>query len=103
MGATNFATWPVAVYGVVLLLAAIAYTILCRVLIAHHGTDSPLARAVGSDRKGKVSMLIYGLTIPVAFASPTVACLLYVLVAVLWLVPDRRIEKTLTEESQGRE
>ncbi len=102
MGATSFATWPVALYGVVLLLAAVAYSILSRILIAHHGKDSPLARAVGSDRKGKVSMLIYALAIPVAFASPTVACLLYVLVAVLWLVPDRRIERTLTQEGQDR-
>jgi hypothetical protein len=72
-------------------------------LIAHHGTDSPLARAVGGDRKGKVSMLIYALAIPLALVSSTVSCLLYVLVAVLWLVPDRRIEKTLTEEGQGHE
>jgi hypothetical protein len=72
-------------------------------LIAHHGTDSPLARAVGSDRKGKISMLLYALAIPVAFASPTVACLLYVLVTILWLVPDRRIERTLTEEGPEHE
>jgi uncharacterized membrane protein len=98
MGATNFATWPVAMYGVVLLLAAIAYTILCRVLIAHHGDDSPLALAVGRDFKGKVSLLLYTTAIPVAFVSPALACGLYMLVAIIWLVPDRRIEATLAQE-----
>jgi len=100
IGATSFASWPVAMYGVVMLLAAIAYTILSRVLIAHHGTDSPLAIAMGSDVKGKVSLLIYAVAIPLAFLSSTVACLLYVLVAVIWLVPDRRIETTLTQEAR---
>jgi uncharacterized membrane protein len=99
MGATSFAAWPVATYGAVLLLAAIAYTILCRVLIAHHGQGSPLAVAVGRDFKGKVSLLIYAMAIPVAFVSPAVACILYVVVAVIWLVPDRRIETALTQEA----
>jgi uncharacterized membrane protein len=99
MGTTNFAAWPVAAYGVVMLLAAIAYTILSRVLIAHHGSDSPLAVAVGSDVKGKVSLLTYVAAIPLAFISPTLACLCYVLVAVIWLVPDRRIETTLSQGS----
>ncbi len=75
---------------------AVAYWVLCRVLIAHHGEDSPLAKAVGSDTKGKVSLLIYAVAVPLAFVNSTVACLLYVVVAVLWLVPDRRIERTLT-------
>jgi uncharacterized membrane protein len=101
MGATDFATWPVALYGVVLLLAAIAYTVLCRVLIAHHGHQSALALAVGRDFKGKISLLLYATAIPVAFASTALACALYVLVAIIWLVPDRRIEMTLTQE--GRE
>jgi uncharacterized membrane protein len=104
MGTTNFAAWPVALYGILLLLSAIAYTILSRVLIAHHGPASPLAVAMGRDLKGKMSLLLYAVAIPVAFASPILACLFYVAVAIIWLVPDRRIEKTLTEEvrdSQG--
>jgi uncharacterized membrane protein len=97
MGLTNFAAWPVAAYGVVLLLSGVAYFILSRVLIALHGKESPLAVAVGRDRKGKVSLLIYAAAIAVALAAPYVACALYGLVAVLWLIPDRRIETALTE------
>jgi uncharacterized membrane protein len=97
MGLTNFAAWPVAAYGVVLLLSGVAYFILSRVLIALHGKESPLAVAVGRDRKGKVSLLIYAAAIAVAWAAPYVACALYGLVAVLWLIPDRRIETALTE------
>ena len=97
MGENHFAALPVATYGVVLLLAGFAYFILARVLIAHHGADSALARAIGSDLKGKLSLGIYGLAIPLAFASPGAACALYVAVAVMWLIPDRRIEKVLAE------
>ena len=98
MGENHFAALPVALYGVVLLSAAIAYYILARVLVAHHGRDSALARALGSDFKGKVSMLFYAAAIPLAFLSSLLACALYVAVAVMWLVPDRRIERALTEE-----
>lgn len=97
MGETQFATIPVAVYGVVLLLAAVAYFILVRALIALHGRQSVLAVAIGRDVKGKVSMLIYLLAIPLAFVSAWLAFGLYVLVAIIWLVPDRRIERTLIE------
>ncbi len=79
----------------VLLLAAIAYFTLTRTLIFHHGQGSTLANALGRDFKGKLSVLIYAVTIPLAFAAPWLAYALYVLVAVLWLIPDRRIEKTL--------
>lgn len=95
MGSTNFADWPVAAYGVVMLLSGLAYFILTRVLIAHHGKESTLAIAVGRDRKGLLSLLLYGVAIPIAFVSPPLACALYVVVAVMWLVPDRRIETTL--------
>ena len=95
MGETAFDAWPVAAYGVVLLMTAFAYTILVRTLIRAAGPDSPLARATGSDRKGKLSLILYALAIPLAFASPWVACTLYVTVAVLWFAPDRRIERTL--------
>jgi uncharacterized membrane protein len=95
MGENRFATVPVALYGVVLLLAAVAYFILTRALIALHGRESVLGTAVGRDRKGKVSIGIYAAAIPLAFVSPWISCALYVLVAIMWLIPDRRIEKTL--------
>jgi uncharacterized membrane protein len=97
LGETGFATWPVALYGIVLFLAAIAYFILSRVLIALHGRDSVIATALGSDRKSKFSLVIYLVAIPLAFAVAWLAYALYVLVAVIWLVPDRRIEKTLAQ------
>jgi uncharacterized membrane protein len=97
VGENNFASWPVACYGVVMLFAAIAYFILTRVLIALHGRDSVLATAVGRDFKGKVSVVIYLSAIPISFVSSWFAFALYVLVAVMWLIPDRRIEKTLSE------
>ena len=97
MGETHFAAVPAAVYGVVLLFAAIAYFILTRALLSLHTRDSLLATALGRDFKGKISMLIYLVAIPLAFIRPWLACLLYVLVAVTWLVPDRRIEKTVAQ------
>jgi TMEM175 potassium channel family protein len=97
MGETHFGAVPAAVYGVVLLLAAIAYFILTRALLAVHAPDSLLATALGRDFKGKISMVIYLVAIPLAFIRPWLACLLYVLVAVAWLVPDRRIEKTVAQ------
>jgi uncharacterized membrane protein len=96
MGENNFATWPVALYGIVLLLAAIAYTILTQTLILHHGQDSPLAIAMGRDVKGKISIAAYGLAIALAFVNSWFSCALYSLVAVMWLIPDRRIERILT-------
>jgi uncharacterized membrane protein len=96
MGESHFAAWPVAAYGVVLLLSGFAYSILTRVLIALHGKDSALAAAVGTDLKGWISVLIYAVAIPTAFLEPRLSCALYVVVVVMWLVPDRRIEKTLS-------
>jgi uncharacterized membrane protein len=95
MGETRFAAWPVAFYGMVMLGAGLAYFILTRALIALHGRDSVLATALGRDVKGKASVVIYAAAIPLAFVAPWLACALYVVVAVIWLVPDRRIEKTL--------
>ena len=97
MGETRFATVPVALYGVVLLAAAVAYTILARTLVAHHGRDSALGGALGGDAKGKGSMALYAAAIPLAFVDPRIACGIFVLVAVIWLVPDRRIERKLAE------
>ena len=97
MGENHFAAWPVALYGVVLLVAAVAYFILTRVLISHHGKDSVLAQALGKDFKGKVSVVLYAAAIPLSFVSSWLAFGLYVLVAVMWLIPDRRIERVLAE------
>jgi uncharacterized membrane protein len=97
MGENHFAPWPVAVYGGVLLANGCAYFILTRVLLAHHGKESPLATALGYDGKGKVSIVIYAAAIALAFSSPAAAGALYVLVAILWLVPDRRIERVIGE------
>ncbi|MBD2597074.1 DUF1211 domain-containing protein [Nostoc spongiaeforme FACHB-130] len=93
----NFTNLPVALYGVVLLMAAIAYFILTRALISHHGKDSTLATAVGRDWKGKLSLLIYAAAIPLSFVNSWFGCALYVLVAIIWLIPDRRIEKALRQ------
>ena len=97
MGENHFAPWPVALYGAVLLFAGIAYFILTRALITRHGRDSALAKAVGTDFKGKVSVVVYAVAIPLSFVNSWLACALYVLVAVMWLIPDRRIERVLTE------
>ncbi len=92
-GENKFAPWPVAFYGAVLLFAAIAYYILSRTLISLHGRDSVLANALGRDLKGKISILIYFVALPLAFVNSWIAFSLYILVAVIWLIPDRRIEK----------
>ena len=95
MGENHFETMPVALYGVVLLMCGIAYYILSRLLIAHHGRESSLAMALGSDLKGIVSVLLYIVAIPLAFFSPPAAFAIYALVAAIWFIPDRRIEKVL--------
>jgi uncharacterized membrane protein len=95
MGENHFAAAPSAIYGVVLLMAAIAYWILQQLIIASQGTHSLLKKAVGRDWKGKASPLIYAIAIPIAYWSQWVSQGLYVLVALVWLVPDRRIENTL--------
>jgi TMEM175 potassium channel family protein len=100
MGNTDFASWPVAMYGVVMLCAAIAYFILVRTLIAHHGRDSALATAIGGDFKGLISIFLYVLAISLAFVHSWLACGCYVAVAVIWLIPDRRIENTLKTKEQ---
>jgi uncharacterized membrane protein len=99
MGETHFATGSVAAYGVVQLAAALAYFILAHALMAHHGRDSAIARALGSDFKGKISVVIWAAAIALAYASRWLACALYVVVAIMWLVPDRRLEKALTERA----
>ena len=96
MGENHFAEGPVALYGVVMLMAGCAYYILTRAIIHHHGPESTLRAAVGVDKKGVISLVIYALAIGVAFVNHWVALGLYVAVAVMWLVPDHRIERMMT-------
>ena len=95
MGVNHFAPVPVAIYGVVLLAASIAYYILTRSLISLHGRTSTIATAVGRDFKGQLSTVIYLIGIPLALVKWWMGFALYVFVAIMWLVPDRRIERTL--------
>ena len=96
MGENGFAPNPAALYGIVLMMAGIAYWILERTIIAAEGASSVLALAVGQDRKGILSVLIYAVAIPFAFFGHWISQCLYVVVALIWLVPDRRIEKALS-------
>lgn len=95
MGENHNAPLPTAVYGGVLFAAAIAYTILVRILLAVEGPDSRLAKAIGSDLKGYISLVLYCAAIPLAFVHQLLSDALYVTVALIWLVPDRRIERQL--------
>jgi uncharacterized membrane protein len=95
MGENGFAATPTAIYGVVLLMAAAAYYVLVRVIIRSQGKDSLLARAIGNDRKGQASLVLYLVAIPLALFVPWVSLGIYGLVAAIWLVPDRRIEKVV--------
>ena len=99
MGENHLEALPVALYGGVLLMAAIAYLILMTLLIGNEGRESALARAMGRDRKGKLSPLIYATAIGMAFVQPLVSLGLYVLVAAIWFIPDRRVERTLRADS----
>jgi uncharacterized membrane protein len=100
MGENNFAPAPTALYGVVLLVAALAYWILQRTIIAEEGEGSVLAMAVGRDLKGKLSPVLYAIAIPSAFVHQWIAGGLYVLVALIWLIPDRRIERALASQRE---
>jgi uncharacterized membrane protein len=101
MGENHLAATPAAVYGIVLFMAAIAYYILQRAIIAHHGPASLLATAIGRDLKGKLSPVTYLAAIGLSFVSVWIANAIYLGVALLWLIPDRRIERALAE--QGKE
>jgi uncharacterized membrane protein len=101
MGENHFAAVPTALYGVILLMAAIAYWILQTVIIAQHGETPLLAKAVGRDLKGKISPILYAVAIAIAFTSVAVAQIFYVFVALIWLVPDKRIERTLAERASA--
>ena len=95
MGENNFDPAPVALYGFVLLMNGVAYYILAQLLIKHHGKESTLARALGSDFKGKLSVFCYIIAIVISFFQVWIAGILYVLVALVWLMPDKRIERIL--------
>jgi len=92
MGGQCTSQWPVALYGAILLMCGVAYTILAKCLIAVNGKDSALAKALGADFKGKISVVIYAVAIGLTWINPAFSCALFVLVACLWFVPDRRIE-----------
>ena len=96
VGESHFAQWPVILYGSVLVMNGIAYTILCRLLIKEAGPASPLAIALGKDWKGKASVIIYSIAILLAFLNPYIALGLYIIVAIMWFIPDRRIEKKVS-------
>jgi len=95
MGENHFSKWPVICYGIVLIMNAIAYTILAHSLISHHGKDSLIAKALGKDWKGKLSLAIYATAIGTSFIHSGIGLALYFVVAAIWLIPDRRIEKLL--------
>ena len=99
MGETSAATLPVALYGVVLALCGVAYYILAQLLVSLHGSESTLGKALGSDVKGRISLAIYLTAIPLAFVSKWIALACYVAVAIMWLVPDLRIERAMRESA----
>lgn len=97
MGENHFAKLPTALYGVALLMPAIAYFLLQKAIVSTHGEDGVLAKALGSDIKGKISPALYLAAIALAFVTPSISHAIYVLVALMWLVPDRRIERALQQ------
>jgi len=98
MGENHFTKWPVALYGIVLFMDAIAYTILSNTLTHNHTKNDKLAKAIGKDGKGKLSLLLYALGVAFAFFSQAVSLAIYAIVALIWIIPDKRIEKTLLKE-----
>jgi uncharacterized membrane protein len=100
MGENHFAKWPVICYGGVLIMCSISYAILVRVLLHHHGEHSLLAKALGNDIKGKVSTVIYAVAIGASFLSSWLGFALYVVVACIWFIPDRRIESKMAKEEE---
>lgn len=100
LGESHLATWPVVVYGIVMLLAGVAYYILSKVLIAAQKGRSVLAEAIGCDKKTVVSLVIYAVSISLGFLRPWIACAGYVIVAIVWLIPDRRIERVVAASDE---
>jgi uncharacterized membrane protein len=100
MGQNHFSKWPVVLYGFVLIMNAIAYSLLITALLRHHGHDSLLGRAIGKDWKGKLSIVIYATAIGLSFLNSWLGFSLYVVVACIWFTPDTRIERTIVHEEQ---
>ncbi len=101
MGENHFTRWPVVLYGTILLMNGVAYSILAKILIVEAGKDSKLAKALGPDRKGKVSILLYSVAIGLAFVNSKISLGIYAAVAVMWFIPDPRIEHTLSNSKAG--
>lgn len=101
MGENHFEMWPVVFYGFVLLMNAIAYAILAVCLVSHHGKDSLIARALGNDWKGKLSIFICVVAIGISFVNAWIGLGLYTLLAIVWLIPDKRIERMLVEGGES--
>ena len=100
MGENNFGKWPIVFYGIILIMNALAYTILAKTLVLHHGKNSLIALAMGKDWKGKLSLIIYAIAIGASFIHSGISLFLYFVVASIWLLPDRRIEKLLIAEAK---
>jgi len=100
MGENNFTKWPVILYGTILLLCGVAYYILSQTLIGLHGKNSTIANAIGSDKKGKLSVVIYAFAIALSFINPWIGMALYAIVAAMWIIPDKRIEKKLMAQQK---
>ena len=103
MGENNFTKWPTIFYGISLIMCSIAYGMLVVVLVKHEGKNSLLAKAVGNDFKGRMSTVIYAIAIALAWLNPCVSFTLYVVVAFIWLIPDRRIEKKIINEDTNKQ
>ena len=101
MGENHFTKWPIIIYGIILCMAGVAYYILAQELIKLHGKNSTLGRAIGKDKKGIISVVIYLVAIAGAFFSPLFSLSLYASVAAMWLIPDRRIEKVIIKDEQN--
>ncbi|MCC7400387.1 MAG: DUF1211 domain-containing protein [Chitinophagaceae bacterium] len=100
MGENHFTLWPVVVYGLILMLSAIAYIILAHCLVSLHGKDSAFAQVLGNDYKGKLSVGIYAIAIGLSFIHPMISFALYALVAAMWFIPDRRFENRQTTSAE---
>jgi len=100
MGENHFSETPMALYGVVLLMAAMASTILKKLVLSEHGTDSLLSKALEKDVKEKLSTILYVLAIPLAFVNPWISAAIFIIVALIWIVPDKRIENALKKGSR---
>ncbi|MGZ3871313.1 MAG: TMEM175 family protein [Mucilaginibacter sp.] len=103
MGENHFAQWPVTCYGIVLIMNAIAFTLLVMLLIRHHGRQSLLAQSIGKDVKSRISLLIYAAAIAVSFLNPVISLVLYAVVACIWFIPDKRIERKIVMEEPPSE